>query len=124
MASKGKGYRTEEHEGFTILVGKGARDNDHLTFAIAEPKDFWLHIAGGTPGSHVVVKNPDDLPELPRPVERRAAALAAYHSKARNARGKVEVHLCRVADVHKPRGFAAGKVALRRWNSLRVYPES
>jgi predicted ribosome quality control (RQC) complex YloA/Tae2 family protein len=54
----------------------------------------------------------------------RAAALAAWHSKARGARGKVEVHVCRVADVSKPRGFAPGEVRLRRWDVLRVYPRS
>jgi predicted ribosome quality control (RQC) complex YloA/Tae2 family protein len=55
-------------------------------------------------------------------VAQRAAELAAWHSKARAARGKVEVHLCRVADVRKPRGFPAGTVELRRWESLKVYP--
>ncbi|HEX6203865.1 MAG TPA: NFACT RNA binding domain-containing protein [Thermoanaerobaculia bacterium] len=122
MASKGRPYRTLSHDGFAILVGRGARENDALTFGVGEPRDFWLHVAGYT-GSHVVVRNPDELAELPRPVVERAAELAAWHSKARNARGKVEVHLCRVADVRKPRGFAAGKVELRRWQSLKVYPK-
>lgn len=88
-----------------MLVGKGDAHNDALTFGTGEPRDFWMHVAG-CPGSHVVVKNPDDLPELPRDVLEAAAALAAWHSKARGARGKVEVHVCRVADVSKPRGFA------------------
>lgn len=122
MPSKGRPYRTTAHEGFEILVGRGARENDDLTFREAEPRDFWLHVAGYT-GSHVVVRNPDELAEPPRAVAQRAAELAAWHSKARNARGKVEVHLCRVADVRKPRGFPAGKVELRRWESLKVYPK-
>ena len=108
MASKGRPFRTVAHDGFEILVGRGARENDALTFGEAEPRDFWLHVAGYT-GSHVVVRNPDEL--------------AAWHSKARRARGKVEVHLCRVAEVRKPRGFAAGMVELRRWESLKVYPK-
>lgn len=120
MPSKGRPYRTVPHDGFEILVGRGARENDTLTFGVAEPHDFWLHVAGYT-GSHVVVRNPEELAELPRPVAQRAAELAAWHSKARNARGKVEVHLCRVADVRKPRGFPAGKVELRRWESLKAY---
>jgi predicted ribosome quality control (RQC) complex YloA/Tae2 family protein len=69
-----------------------------------------------------VVRNPDGLEELPRPVLERAAELAAWHSKARGARGKVEVHVCRVADVRKPRGFAPGQVQLKRWDAVRVYP--
>ena len=121
LGSKGKGYRTVEHEGFLILVGKGDEDNDRLTFGIAEPRDFWLHVAGPA-GSHVVVRNPFGLDELPRAVAERAAQLAAWHSKARGARGKVEVHLCRVADVRKPKGFAPGEVLLKRWDAVKVYP--
>lgn len=120
MASKGRGFREIAIDGFTVLVGKGDADNDALTFGEAEPRDFWMHVAG-CPGSHVVVRNPDDLGELPRPVLEGAAALAAFHSKARGARGKVEVHVCRVADVSKPRGFARGEVRLRRFDSVRVY---
>jgi predicted ribosome quality control (RQC) complex YloA/Tae2 family protein len=120
MGSDGRPYRTEQHEGFEILVGKGDARNDTLTFGVAEPRDFWLHVSG-VPGSHVVVRNPGDLTELPRPVLERAAGLAAWHSKARGQRGKVEVHVCRVADVSKPRGFAPGEVRLRRFDSVRVY---
>jgi predicted ribosome quality control (RQC) complex YloA/Tae2 family protein len=120
VASKGRPYRRLEVGGFEVLVGKGDAENDRLTFEIAEPRDWWLHVAGHS-GSHVVVRNPDDLDVLPRPVLERAAELAAWHSKGRGA-GRVEVHVCRVADVSKPRGAPVGTVRLRRWASLRVYP--
>lgn len=122
MASKGRPYRTVDVEGWDVLVGRGARENDRLTLEIADPDDLWLHVAGYT-GSHVVVRNPDELPtgEVPREVVQRAAELAAWHSKARGARGKVEVHLCRAGDVKKPRGWPAGQVQLRRWEALKVY---
>jgi len=124
VGSKGKGHRAIEVEGFEILIGKGDAENDRLTFGIAEPLDLWLHVVGPA-GSHVVVRNPARLPleAIPRSVVERAAELAAWHSKARNARGKVEVHLCRVADVRKPKGFAPGQVLLRRWEALKVYPK-
>src|SRR5512141_2889457 len=118
MGSKGKGYRELDIGGFSTLVGKAARDNDELTFGVAEPPDFWLHVAGYS-GSHVVVRNPDGLPALPQEVLLRAAELAAWYSKARNARGKVEVHWCRAADVRKARGAPAGEVLLRRWDSVK-----
>ena len=123
MASKGRGFRAETIEGFEVLVGKGDADNDRLTFRVAEPHDLWLHVAG-PPGSHVVVRNPERLPEIPRTVVQRAAELAAWHSKARGARGKVEVHVCRVSDVSKPPGFAPGEVRLRRWDAIKVYPRA
>ena len=122
MGSKGRPYKTLVVEGFEVLVGRGDRENDQLTFRVAEPADFWLHVASGVAGSHVVVRNPDALEAIPRSVLERAAALAAWHSKARAARGKVEVHVCRVADVTKPRGFAPGKVQLARWKAVKVYP--
>ncbi|HET9316870.1 MAG TPA: NFACT RNA binding domain-containing protein [Vicinamibacteria bacterium] len=121
MGSEGRPYRTEQVQGFEVLVGKGDDRNDTLTFGVAAPRDFWLHVSG-VPGSHVVVRNPEDLDVLPRPVLEAAATLAAWHSKARGARGKVEVHVCRVADVSKPRGFAPGEVRLRRWDAVKVYP--
>ncbi|MFN8546147.1 MAG: NFACT RNA binding domain-containing protein [Candidatus Binatia bacterium] len=124
MGSKGRPYRRVEIDGFEVLVGKGDVQNDRLTFEVGEPDDLWLHVAGGSPGSHVVVRNPDKLPELPRAVVEGAAALAAWYSKAREAGGKVEVHVCRVADVSKPRGFAPGKVLLARWQRVKVYPRN
>ena len=45
-------------DGFEILVGKGSKDNDFLTFRVAKSIDLWLH-AADYPGSHVVVKNPN-----------------------------------------------------------------
>jgi predicted ribosome quality control (RQC) complex YloA/Tae2 family protein len=130
MSAYGTGGRAGEHadggvrrlevEGFEVLVGKGARDNDRLTFRIASPQDLWLHAAGYA-GSHVVIRRGESRSEIPREVVERAAELAAHHSKARTARGKVEVHLCRVADVRKPPGFPPGKVELRRWEKVKVY---
>jgi len=122
VASKGKGYRAVDVQGFEVLVGKGDAENDRLTFEVAEPHDLWLHVAGPA-GSHVVVRNPEKLDELPREVIQRAAELAAWHSKARGSRGKVEVHVCRAADVSKPRGFAPGEVQLRKWTAVKVYPQ-
>ena len=110
-------------EGFAILVGRGDEENDLLTFDVADPDDLWLHVAGGTAGSHVVIRNPERLAELPRSVVERAAALAAWHSKARRA-GKVDVHVCRVRDVSKPRGMPPGKVLLARFDRVRVRPAS
>ncbi len=119
MASKGRRYKTVVVEGYEVLIGKGDAENDELTFALAAPEDFWLHVAGGVPGSHIVVRNPEKLDTLPRAVLERAAELAAWHSKARAAR-RVDVHLCRVADVSKPRGAPPGQVELRRWERMRV----
>lgn len=122
MASKGRPYRTLHVGSFEVLVGRGDEDNDHLTFDVAEPRDLWLHVAGGAPGSHVVIRNPDDL-EVPREVIEKAAAAAAWYSKSRAA-PKVEVHVCRVSDVSKPRGAPTGMVQLARWKAVKVKPDA
>ena len=110
--------RFEARDGTEILVGRTARDNDVLTFKIAAQKDFWLHVTGES-GSHVVVRNPEGVDSLPKETLRFAAALAVRHSKAKNA-GKVTVHVAKVKDVKKPRGFPPGKVTLARYKSVKV----
>ena len=114
------GWDVHDVDGYEVLVGKSARDNDRLTFKEAAPQDVWLHVGGGTPGSHVVVRQPEGG-EVPRHVVKRAAELAAKHSKAGKASGKVDVHVCRACDVRKPRGAKAGSVELRRHESVKVY---
>lgn len=107
-------------DGFVVLVGKTAADNDVLTLELADPKDFWMHVAGES-GSHVVVRNPDGLERLPRATLQFAAGLAAGYSKARHA-GRTAVHVARCSDVHKPRGSPAGQVTLRQWRTVRATP--
>jgi predicted ribosome quality control (RQC) complex YloA/Tae2 family protein len=121
MASRGRLFRSFVIDGFSVLVGRGDEENDCLTFGVARGRDIWLHVAGGTPGSHVVIQNPDDL-DVPRAVIERAAALAAWYSKARAA-SRVEVHYCRGADVSKPRGAPKGTVEIKRFKSVRVNPD-
>ena len=67
-------------DGYEILVGRGARDNDHLTFRIARPNDLWLH-AGDYPGSHVIVRNPTRK-EVPQRTMIEAAQFAGKFSQA------------------------------------------
>lgn len=120
MAGKGKGYRAFRIDGVEVLVGKGASENDRLSFETADPQDFWLHAAGYA-GSHVVIRNPEGADRPPAKVLEQAAILAAWHSKARGSRGKVEVHWCRARDLRKPPRFPAGKVILKRWETIKVY---
>jgi predicted ribosome quality control (RQC) complex YloA/Tae2 family protein len=120
VGSKGKPYRTIRLAGFEILVGRGDEDNDHLTFHVAEPDDVWLHVGGGTAGSHVIVRNPE-RGDVPADVIACAAGAAAWYSKARGA-PMVEVHFCRAGDVSKPRGAPAGMVRLAKWKAVRVQP--
>ena len=108
-------------DGFTVLVGKTAEENDLVSTKLTQPLDFWFHLAGDS-GSHVLVRNPDHLERLPKATELYAAALAAGYSKAKNA-GRVAVHACRAGDVSKRRGQPPGEVSLERWSTVMVKPQ-
>lgn len=120
MASKGRPYRTVRVDGYDVLIGKGAEENDVLSLEVAEPHDVWLHVAGGIPGSHVVIRNPD-RGVVPRAVIEQAAAFAAWYSKARGT-PRVLVHTCLARDVSKAKGAPAGRVQIRHFSELKVTP--
>lgn len=117
---KSKSRNFTSSEGFEILVGKGAKDNDHLTFRVAKSNDLWLH-AADYPGSHVVVKS-KNREEIPPKTLLEAAQLAAFYSQAREE-SKVAVHYTLKKFVHKPKGAVAGLVNLASFKTILVEPK-
>lgn len=107
-------------DGYEILVGRTARDNDNLTFRIAQPNDLWMH-AGDYPGSHVVVRNPTRK-EIPHRTIIEAAQLAGKFSQA-SEDAKVVIHYTPRKFLSKPKGAAPGLVRLTRFRSLAVEPK-
>jgi predicted ribosome quality control (RQC) complex YloA/Tae2 family protein len=105
--------------GWQVLVGRTDADNDSLSFRVAKPDDWWFHLRG-MPGSHVILQGPPGT-DPDRETLHRAAAIAAYHSKARAA-GVVAVSGTRVRDVRKPRGAQAGTVQIRNERVFKVRP--
>lgn len=106
-------------DGYEILVGRAARDNDNLTFKIAKPNDLWLH-AADYPGSHVIVRNPTRK-EIPHRTLIEAAQLAAYSSQA-SQDPKVGVHYTERKFLSKPKGSAPGLVRMTRFKNIVVKP--
>ena len=106
-------------DGYEILVGRGARDNDNLTLKVAKPSDLWLH-AADYPGSHVIVRNPTRK-EIPHRTIIEAAQLAAYFSQA-SKDPKVDVHYTERKFLSKPKGSAAGLVRMSRFKNIVVKP--
>jgi predicted ribosome quality control (RQC) complex YloA/Tae2 family protein len=102
---------------WTLLVGATDADNDYLSIEVAHPEDWWFH-ADKVPGSHVILRAKSDM-EPGSETLRQAAAVAAYHSKARNA-GTTGVHCTRARYVTKPRGVKAGTVNVRHGKVLKV----
>lgn len=112
--------RYTSSEGYEILVGRAARDNDNLTFKVARPHDLWLH-AADYPGSHVIVRNPGRA-EIPHRTLIEAAGLAAHFSQARNDT-KVTIHYTQRKFLSKPKGSAPGLVRLSSFRSITVEPK-
>ncbi len=107
-------------QGYEVWVGRNAKQNDQLTFKHAQKYDLWLH-ARGVPGSHAVLRLPNRQAQPPKPLLERAAAIAAYHSKARGSQ-LVPVAVTPRKYVRKPRGGAPGAVLLEREEVLLVEP--
>ena len=114
-------FRLFETEGFKILVGKSAQNNDLLTQRHTYKDDLWLH-AKDVSGSHVVIKHQAGK-TIPHTVLEKAAQLAAYYSKRKSD------SLCPVLYtpkkwVRKPKGAPAGAVVVEREKVLLVKPEN
>ena len=105
--------------GWFVLAGKTDADNDYLSLKVANPNDYWFHVRG-MPGSHVVLREKDGE-EPDKSVLREAAAIAAYHSKAKN--GGVTAVSCTMAKyVSKPRGAKPGTVTIKKESVIKVRP--
>ncbi|WP_266367915.1 NFACT RNA binding domain-containing protein [Tellurirhabdus rosea] len=115
----GQLFKVVEHEGFTILIGRNAKNNDLLTQKYSFKEDLWLHARDVT-GSHVLIKYQAGK-KFPKTVIERAAQLAAWYSKRRTDT------LCPVIVtpkkfVRKPKGLAEGQVVVDKEEVVLVEP--
>jgi predicted ribosome quality control (RQC) complex YloA/Tae2 family protein len=105
--------------GWRVLAGRTDAENDRLSLRLASPNDRWFHVRG-MPGSHVILQGPAGA-EPGRETLKQAAAIAAYHSKARE--GGVAAVSCTLARyVTKPHGAKPGSVQIRKEIILKVRP--
>jgi predicted ribosome quality control (RQC) complex YloA/Tae2 family protein len=120
-ADKGRTLRRyRSSDGYEIVVGRGARENDQLTFRVARSYDTWMH-AADYPGSHVVVRAHGRDEPVPHRTVVEAAQLAAHFSQARKD-GKVAVNYTQRKFVSKPKGATPGLVYLSTFRTLLVEP--
>lgn len=112
--------RFTSSDGYEILVGKKAKDNDFLTFRVARSLDTWMH-AADYPGSHVVIRNPNRK-EIPNRTLLEAAQLAAFYSSGRE-QTKAAVHYTLRKFVNKPKRSSPGLVSLSSFKTILVVPQ-
>lgn len=111
-------YRYTLSNGMSVLVGRNNKENDILTFKTAGNKDLWLHTKD-IPGSHVIVQSGGV--ELDEEAVWEAAAIAAYHSKARTSEN-VPVDYVPIKYVKKPAGAKPGMVIFTNNRTVYVNP--
>ncbi len=107
--------------GSRILIGRSPSENAELTFHVARPNDLWFH-AQNIPGAHVILQR-DDRNAPPVDDLRRAAALAAFYSKAKTST-KVPIDYTERKHVRAQRDAPAGLVWYTNPRTLIVEPEA
>ncbi len=112
-------FRRFFFQGFEILVGKNAANNDLLTQKYAFKDDLWLH-ARDVGGSHVVLKYQSGKHFPPEVIE-KAASLAAWYSQRKNDT------LCPVICtpkkfVRKVKGAHPGEVVVEKEEVVMIEP--
>lgn len=109
------------YDKYRIYVGKDSKNNDLLTTKFAKQNDYWFH-ARSVSGSHVVLRTENTKEIIPKDVIKKAASIAAFHSKAKTS-GLVPVSYCLKKYVVKKKGMPAGQVVLLKEESVIVKPE-
>ena len=99
-----KPYHYRSSDGIDIYVGKNSLQNDRLTGS-ARGGEMWLH-AKDMPGSHVIIRTEDAVPET---TLKQAPQLAAWYSKGQRS-SSVPVDYTLRKFVKKPGGAAPGFV--------------
>lgn len=105
-------------DGFEVLVGRNNKENDILTLKTAGKQDYWFHTKD-IPGSHTVVLTSGK--EITETAIFEAAAIAAYHSKARTSEN-VPVDYVLAKYVKKPAGAKPGMVIFTNNRTVWVNP--
>ena len=107
-------------DGFEVLVGKSAKQNDELLQKYTWKEDLWLHAKDVT-GSHVILKYQSQR-DFTKDIIEKVAELAAWYSKRKSDT------LCPVIFtprkyVRKRKGSPPGAVIVEREEVILVGPQ-
>ena len=113
-------FKVFEVEGYTVWVGKSAKDTDEMLRNFVHKDDLWLH-ARQVPGSHVIIRR-KGMPIVPQQVVERAASLAAFYSKLKTD-SLSPVIVTEAKFVRKVKGSAPGSVVVDKEKVILVAPK-
>lgn len=106
--------------GWLILVGRDANENDELLRHHVRGEDLWLHVRD-FPGGYVFVKAQKGK-TVPLDILLDAANLAVYYSKARNA-GKTDLYYTHVKHLRRAKNGPKGLVLPSQEKNLCIQPD-
>lgn len=106
--------------GWYILVGRDANENDELLRHHVRGDDLWLHVRD-FPGGYVFIKHKKDK-TVPLDILLDAANLAVYYSKARNS-GKTDLYYTHVKYLRRAKNGPKGLVLPTQEKNLCIEPD-
>ncbi|MDE5897737.1 MAG: NFACT family protein [Treponemataceae bacterium] len=106
--------------GWYILVGRDADENDELLRRHVRGSDWWLHVRD-VPGGYVFIKNRPGK-TVPLDILLDAANLAVHYSKARNA-GKVDLYYTQVKHLRRAKNGPKGLVLPTNEKNICIEPD-
>lgn len=106
--------------GWYILVGRDANENDELLRHHVRGEDLWLHVRD-FPGGYVFIKARKGK-TVPLDILLDAANLAVYYSKARNA-GKTDLYYTHVKYLRRAKNGPKGLVLPTQEKNLCITPD-
>ncbi|WP_448561598.1 Rqc2 family fibronectin-binding protein [Trichothermofontia sp.] len=113
-------HRYQTPHGFVVLIGRNNRQNDYLTFRLANEYDLWFHTQE-IPGSHALLRlEPGAVPD--EQDLQFAADLTAYYSRARES-DRVPVIYTASRHVYKPKGAKPGMVIYKQETVIWGQPQ-
>lgn len=116
-------FITYKVDDILIYVGKNNTQNDYLTHKLASSNDYWFHTKN-LPGSHVIVKIPENDPNfiMSEKLIRAAANIAAYYSTGKTS-SSVPVDYTKVRYLKKVPGMKGSFVTLQNQKTIYIDPD-
>lgn len=114
--TSGPGLRFES-QGFAIIVGRNAKENDSILRSVARSNDTWLHVRDFA-GGYVIIKGKKDK-SIPLDVLLDAGSLAIHYSRAKG-RSKVDLYYTLVKHLRRIKDGRTGLVTPTQEKNLCI----
>lgn len=108
--------------GEIMALGRNAEESDRLVKS-AKSQDWWIHVAGGSHGSHVIIPGKTFKDGLPGHVLREAGILALHFSDRGTSR-EGDVYVARRHQIKKRKGMPAGLWQIDRAETMVIRYEA